>query len=386
MASQTPDSFQIFFALLRSGMYGTPIPSAELPGNINWESVVRLAKMHAVYGIIIDSVQFLPPQLQPSGALQADMNKFALGLIQANLVLEQAAGRLVAFFRKHGLDGVLLKGQGVARYYRVPQMRHSGDIDFYVGRKNYNRAVELCRQHLIDNKSRCGETEHHFTFYMSGVPIEIHRMATRVYSPLRNSRFQRWIVDQLEHSSARRTVVMGNTDITLPSYDFDVIFIFYHAWRHYLMGGIGIRQLCDWALIFHTHGNEINIEALKDNIHRFGMIKGWKLFACIVVRYLGVPLSKMPLYDPSYSKKSEEIFQEIIAGGSFGHYSKANTRTPMLGYGLIHGLGKVRNITEYFLSLFPIIPVEATFLYFNRLYYGTKASIKRSRDKSRRES
>lgn len=359
-------------------MYGTPIPAADLPGKIDWKDVVKLARKHTVLGIIIDAVQFLPEALRPTGELWTKMNKFALGLIQANLVLEQTAARLVEFFKQHGIHGVLLKGQGVARYYRQPQMRHSGDIDFYVGPSSYKKAYELCvKKNLI---GAIPETDKHFTIDYHGVPVEVHLIASRIYTPHKNRRFQAWTVEELEHSPRRRVLTVGDTDIILPSYDFDVLYIFYHAWRHFIMGGIGIRQLCDWAMIFHTHADDIDKEKLIENIHRFGITKGWKLFAGIVVKYLGVEKDKIPLYDPSYLKKSEKIFDEIMSGGNFGFYSEEYLRT--VGYGLRgprYALLKVGNVTKYFLSLFPLIPVEATFLYFNRLYQGTIDTLRRSK-------
>lgn len=367
-------------------MYGTSLPESDLPENIDWEAIISLAQKQAVYGIIIDSVQFLPERLHPSSSIAAQMNKFALGLIQANLILDKTVARLVTFLKQHGINGVLLKGQGVARFYRMPQMRQNGDIDFYVGKKIYKKAVTLCNENLIEDKNTCSETEQHFDFWMCGVPIELHRLASRIYTPVKNKRFQDWVVEELEHSPNRRTVTIGNADVTLPSFDFDAIFIFYHAWRHFIMGGVGLRQLCDWTMIFHTHSDDIDQERLKENIYRFGMTEGWKLFACIAVRYLGVPEDKIPLFDPSYYKKSERIFEEIMAGGNFGYYSKANTRTPIRGSGIWHGLGKVRNITGYFISLFPLIPIEATFLYLNRLFYGTTSSIKRAKRKKNHDS
>lgn len=358
-------------------MYGTPVPESELPESIDWNAIIKLAQKHVVLGIIIDSVQLLPENLRPSGSILAKMNKFALGLIQANLILDKSVARLSSFLQQHDINGVLLKGQGVARYYRMPQMRQSGDIDFYVGKTVYNKAVDLCLKNLVADRSTCSETEQHFDFFMGDIPIELHRLASRVYSPVRSKRFQEWVVEELEHSPKRRTMTVDNTTILLPSYDFDAIFIFYHAWRHFIMGGIGLRQLCDWAMIFHTHSQDIDSEKLKENINRFGMIKGWKLFACIAVNHLGVPADRIPLYDAKYAAKSEKVLAEILSGGNFGYYSKANTRTKVLGYGLWHGLGKVRNITEYFFALFPLMPVEATFLYFNRLFYGTIAHSKR---------
>lgn len=361
-------------------MYGTPVPESELPESIDWKAIIKLAQKHVVFGIIIDSIQFLPERLRPSGSTVAKMNKFALGLIQTNIILDKSVARLSSFLQQHDINGVLLKGQGVARYYRMPQMRQSGDIDFYVGKTVYKKAVDLCLNNLVTDKKTCSETEQHFDFFMGDIPIELHRLASRVYSPIRSKRFQDWVVEELEQANdRRRTLTINNTAVALPSYDFDTIFIFYHAWRHFIMGGIGLRQLCDWAMIFHTHSQDIDAEKLKANIKRFGMTKGWKLFACIAVNHLGIPGDKIPLYDPSYAKKSEKVLAEILSGGNFGYYSKANTRTKVLGYGLWHGLGKVRNITGYFLALFPLIPVEATFLYFNRLFYGTIEHTRRSK-------
>ncbi len=383
MSIHNAQSINIFFSLLRSGLYGRPVPQSELPAAIDWEAVTTLGKMHAVLGILIESVQFLPAPLRPSGEMMARLGKYALGQIQANLVLDQAAARLVRFLADHDLSGVLLKGQGVARYYRVPQMRHSGDVDFYVGRKAYKRAVELCRENLCDDKEDCGETDQHFTFDMGGVPIEIHRIASRVYSPVRNRRFQQWVEYELHQSPSRRTFKVGNTDITIPSYDFDAIFIFYHAWRHYILGGIGLRQLCDWAMIFHTHGRDIDRPRLIENIRRFGITQGWKLFASIAVDHLGLSPDEMPLYEPSYSPKSENILAEILEGGSFGHYTEAYNRVQGKGLGVRYGLEKIRSVTGYFVSLFPLIPAEATFLYIYRLYSGAISMAKRAKSQKR---
>lgn len=379
-------SVNIFFALLRSGLYGNPIPESEMLERIDWKAVMALAKKHAVEGIIIDSVQRLPESLRPSDALYAKMSKFALGLIRTNLILDSTLARLVSFLGEHGVNGVLLKGQGVARYYRAPQMRHCGDIDFYVGKKQFRKAAELCRAELCDDESECSENEQHFDFFMDGVCIELHRLASRIYTPVKSGRFQKWVVGELEQSEPRRILSVDNTDVRLPSYDFDAIYIFYHAWRHYLQGGIGLRQLCDWAMIFHSHAADIDKEKLMYNIRRFGLTKGWKLFACIAVSHLGVPENLIPLYDPSYSVRAEIMLRDIMEDGNFGVYSEANRRTPIFGCGVKHALGKVRNITGYYVEFFPLIPVEATFLFFNRAIFGARDYTKRAIHKYRRKS
>lgn len=372
MVSNDSSDISIFFLLLRSGMYGTPIPEDQLPDSIDWKFIISLAKRHTVTGLIIDSISLLPENLRPAAPLSGKLDEFALRIIRSNALLDKAAVKLVTFLNQHDISGVLLKGQGVARsYYPVPQLRQCGDIDFYVGKKQYRPAINLCREHLLHDKHAGGVNHQHFHFVLDNVHIEIHRIASKVYTPVKGRRFQQWVVEQLEHSADRRNLTFGDTQIILPSYDFDVLYVFYHAWRHFITGGIGLRQLCDWALILHTHYDDIDIAKLKDNLRRFGLTKGWKLFACIAVKYLGVSPDRIPFYEPAYSVKSEKIFDEILRNGNFGYYSKAYARTPLYGHGLWHVMGKARNIFGYYFSLFPLIPVEATFLLFFRMTAGT---------------
>ncbi|MDE6715943.1 MAG: nucleotidyltransferase family protein [Muribaculaceae bacterium] len=382
----TYNNISVFFVLLRSGMYDLPIPENQLPDHIDWAYILELARKHTVMGLIIDSIRHLPPNLRPSAPISEKLDKFALRLISSNAMLDRAAIRLGSFLNSHGIKGVLLKGQGVARsYYHMPQLRQCGDIDFYVGKKQFRKAVELCRQELIHDKENGGMNEKHFNFDLDGVNIEIHRTASQIYTPIRAQRFQKWIEEELDSRTNTRTVAFGNTEITLPSYDFDAIFIFQHAWQHFITGGIGLRQLCEWALILQTHYDDIDVAKLEENIRSFGLTRGWKLFACIAVKHLGVSPCKMPLYDPSYSGKSEKYFKTILRDGNFGYYSEAYARTPIVGYGLWHGLGKIRNFAGYYISLFSFIPVDSTCVFFHRMTSGSAEYIVRNIRKFRND-
>lgn len=366
-----------FFTLLRAGMTAKPIPADQLPDHIDWERVVALARKHTVLGIVIDAIQYLPAELRPAPALAARLQKFALGLIQANILTDRAVGHLVSFFDSHGIHGVLLKGQGIARLYREPHMRQNGDIDFFVGAEQYPKARDLVRRHLLRPDDRPEENTQHFGFMLDGVPVELHRLATISYNPMVNPRLQRWITDQLLHSPRRRTLSIGGADVTVPSLEFDTVYIFYHAWRHYLTGGVGLRQLCDWAMILLTHGDRLDKARIAADIRRFHMTRGWRLFACIAVKYLGVPPETMPLYDPKYEKASRKVFEEIMAGGNFGRDLEVSPVFDTQGSGVRYELGKIPALTQYCLSLFPLIPAEATFLYFHRLFSGFSAFIKK---------
>ncbi len=378
MVFQTDEPTKHFFALLRSGLYGVPVPEGELPERIDWKAVMTLAGKHTVSGIIIDSVQYLPERLRPTETIAAKMNTLALRVLQANLILDKAAARVAEFYSGRGIEGVLLKGQGVARYYRSPQMRQGGDVDFYVGTRMYARAIELAREHLITDPATCLENDEEFQFDLGHVTVDLHRLATQVYSPFRRKAFQTWIVGELEHSPQRRTLATGNSNITLPSYDFDAIFVFYHAWRHYVMEGIGLRQLCDWAMIFHSHYDDLDLEVLTRNIRRFGLEKPWKLFGCIAVDYLGLERERMPLYDAAWRARADRILVRIMEQGNFGRHSSDYDASWVEGKGFWHPLATVGVIAGYTRKLLPVKPLEGISLFFHYLACAGASSLKRA--------
>lgn len=364
-----------FFTLLRTGLYGEWPATAPLPAKIDWEGVMALAEKHGVTGTVIESVRFLPPHLKPDRTITAGMNRFALGLIQTNLILDHTLGRLAGCLAEGGVKGIVLKGQGVARYYRVPQMRQCGDIDYFVGQASYERAKKLCIELLNDGD--CHETPQHFVFHMGGVEIELHRLVSDHLPRKRSAEFHQWMEESLQSPAGLRSFTTGGAEVRLPSYDFDAFYIFYHAWTHLITGGIGLRQLCDWAMIFHYHSGDIDADSLVRNIRRFGLTPGWKLFAYIAVNHLGVAKDKIPLYDPKYAGRYERIVAEIVRSGNFGYHSDAGIRMINKGRGLRVKLGKACSLVEYLFTMFPIIPGEATRIFFNRLLSGTSSSVKR---------
>lgn len=351
------------------------MPITELPDQIDWDAIVVLARKHTVLGIIIESIHFLPERLYPSASMSAKMNKFAIKLIQSNIGIDQRVGKLVTFFGEYGIKGVLLKGQGIARNYRLPQMRQTGDIDYYVGESQYQEAIRLIRNHLLSDGGYCSEDNQHFCFTLDGVTVEIHRIATEVYSLFKKRRVQEWIIDELEFSPNRVVESIGNTSVILPSTYFNTIYVFYHGLCHLITEGIGLRQLCDWAMIFHAHGDEIDRKQLAADLSRFGLTRAWKLFAYIVVEYLGVAKHKMPLYDSKVGETAEKLLEMIIVGGNFGRYLHLNNASRGIPLGFQNQFAKFRYALNYLLYTFPVLPAEATSFYFYRLRLAVKTLL-----------
>ena len=134
-------SEEVFYSIIRNSLWGSTI---ELPEDFNqWSPIVKLARTQALMGIVGDVLltrreirDTLPPKFVEK--LQ-DIPMTNVGMhSQMNMTLQL----LVLTLRKAGVEPVLLKGQGLARNYPVPELRQCGDIDIYVGEENYEKAYD----------------------------------------------------------------------------------------------------------------------------------------------------------------------------------------------------------------------------------------------------
>lgn len=109
--------------------------------------------------------------------------------------------------------------------------------------------------------------------------IEIHRLAGTFSDPLTNKRFQRLTRTYL-HEDGYCFEKLKGTDVSLPPVNFDALFLFFHMVGHFIHGGVGLRQVCDWALFLSARSADIDKERLSREI-RFCI---WKILA-IIRRY-----------------------------------------------------------------------------------------------------
>ena len=83
--------------------------------------------------------------------------------------------------------------------------------------------------------------------HREGVTLENHREMVTIFSPA----LQREFLRQLDawYPQGARIVEIDGYDIPVPPLEFDVLFIFLHMYKHFVLEGVGLRQLCDWAIV-----------------------------------------------------------------------------------------------------------------------------------------
>lgn len=357
------------FALLRSGLWKKQPDLSLFEGPAQWKEIFQIAQKQTVLGFLTDGISFLPADKQPDKSIQIKAHSFLVRTAQHHHLLNDIIRELSAKLRHAGIRSVLLKGQGLAQNYPDPLKRNCGDIDLYVGSKNYRQTCRLLAQWgMLQGKHE--ESIQHLHFDYRGVPIEIHRISGILYGLCRNRRFRKWSDELLQGNTCRQTDFGGET-ILLPPVRFDSLFIFYHMHRHLITGGVGLRQLCDCTMYLHTFRNEINREVLYQDLCRMGLMRVWKIFGSIAVRQLGLPQEEFPFYTDDAETEELSLFlleEVILRNGNFGHYNP-DRRTRPDGY-LSGKLFSLRNTLRYLQKMQRIFGSETVSFLAFYIYKG----------------
>ena len=246
---------------------------------------------------------------------------------------------------------VILKGCASAAYYPEPFLRQLGDVDFLIAPEDVGRADKLLRENGFTYKESSNTDER---IYSRGKSVwELHVAANGTPGGEVGVRVRALMADAIEkatfcHSerseeSHKKTAAetkeiprppfptnlggLGSPGATwdarddsgnsflVPSEFHHGLILLLHTARHMTTGGVGLRQICDWA-VFSAHMGGRFPGVFEEKLRSVGL---WK-FACILTQlsseYLGAPVQNWT-GEPDRELLAA-LIDDIFAGGNFG--------------------------------------------------------------------
>ena len=304
---------RIFFDFLQFSI-GTEAGIPTSVKDADWKVLYVIAKKQALIGVLFHGIKQLPKELAPDADLLFKWMGIAQKIRQQNIRLFIDSAKVSNNFKQLGFRNCVLKGQGNALLYPDLYMRTPGDIDIYLhgGRKRIMEYVDkVCPNQVM--------RYHHVDFPMMKTPIEVHFTPSYMFFHIHNRRMQKWFKEVMDlQCSNVVTLPDGYGEITVPTMNFNVIYILSHLYRHVFTEGIGLRQLLDYYYVL------INDELLviRDTLHRELKYLGlWKFAGAVMYvlhETLGLPEEKM--IAPVDVNEGRFLLAEIMQGGNFGQY------------------------------------------------------------------
>lgn len=240
---------KIFFELIRVAI-GTQEGLSRVPSAKEWQMLYDIAKKQSLVGICFAGVQRLCDSASENYCGMSEMQYLtwmgmAAKIQQRNQVVDERCTQLQAKFSVDGVPSRILKGQGVASLYgeQLHGLRQSGDIDLWLDMPK-EKVVEWAKAH--------GETEpagylHVGCYVFSDTEVELHYRPTYCKCLWHNARMQRFCQQHFKDYEMRDRLVV-------PSWNFNVVYILSHIYRHLFGLGIGMRQLMDYYFVLRTQG------------------------------------------------------------------------------------------------------------------------------------
>ena len=374
---------EIFFDLVRAGLWTGVNENANhnFYNGVDWAVVYRLAEEQSVVGLVAagidnlnanDNHNFKIPQewaLQFIGQM--------LQIEQWNKAMNAFVAELIELLRKNDIYALLVKGQGIAQCYEKPQWRSCGDVDLLLSDTNYAKAKKV----LVPLAS---EVETEFTHFkhlgmtIDGWVVELHgtlhsRLSGRVDK----------MVDEVQgevfYGGKVRSWQNGRTQVFLPAPDEDIIFVFTHILHHFFFEGIGLRQICDWCRLLWTYRNAIDRRTLDLRLRKAGLMSEWKAFAAFAVKYLGMPVDAMPLFNEddnendNLKRKAERICRFVMEVGNFGHNQRRDfSGMSYLKRKFVSLWGRLSDMMRHF----RIFPLDSVRFFGGVLRSGLHAAVR----------
>lgn len=322
---------KIFFEFLRFCIGS----AKEIPGSLkeaDWKELYAIAQKQALLGVLFYGIPRLPKELAPEQKLLMQWMVMAEIIRKQNIRLFQDSVKVCKNFENKGFANCILKGQGNALLYPDSYMRTPGDIDIYLsgGRRKIMKYVDqVCPNQVM--------RYHHVDFPVMKTAIEVHFTPSYMFCPIHNRRMQKWFKEVMDlQCSNIVTLPDGYGEITVPTMNFNVIYILSHLYRHVFTEGIGLRQLLDYYFVlvkWHTdltnltdsnkslpQMTQINsdLDTLRHELKYLGL---WKFAQAVMyVLHEVFGLSEDRMIAPMDEREGRFLLDEIMRGGNFGQY------------------------------------------------------------------
>ena len=309
---------RILLELMRAGLSGQAPSTADFPlTESEWKQLFFESHKQTVQGVVYDGVVQLPTDLFPPTDLLTQW-KYAVQKIEGEFLkhLKVISYLSIRYQMEAGLSPVILKGLGLAAMYPRPNHRVAGDIDLYFGGEEISEKINRLMEKWGATIQRGEEGES--IFMLNDVVIENHGELINSFNPFVKKQVKEALAQQVADQSAFQNVLVEKTPIRTLKPLQNHLQLLTHALKHVLNSGIGIRQLCDVAMLLKAEKQNTDGEALRKLLKDWGIYKWACLVYAFCVDYLGTAIEDLPFKYDVTAYNPDILLQEVWKSGNFG--------------------------------------------------------------------
>lgn len=309
---------EIFCELLKNIIH--PGTESGLKEDADWSYLVRLAKEHNLLALFVEGASkhyaFIS---RPE--YEKEMNE-SIAIVTAQVRRTSAFLRLYGEFLKEDIHPIVMKGIICRELYgTLGDHRPSGDEDILIRPCEYEKTKRvLLRNGYISEIEKELEVqverlqEVSFIHPKERLHIELH------LNPMGRETEERagmsdYFKDVFENY---REVEIQGVPIRTMSHQDHITFLILHAFKHFTLGGFGIRQMLDILLYQEQFAELLDLKQLQETLATFKAAAFWNDMVQIGNCCLGFDL---PI--TGHTNCPEELLEDMILCGAFGNKTQA---------------------------------------------------------------
>ena len=359
------------FSLIRSALWQKPLAHFDMTP---WEykAVMEDAEKQCVMGLITDCLRSNNMGLKKPCTIH--MLKIQNSLSAENRRINSNLHALCQLMKDNGITNIVVKGQTLGALYPKPLLRTTGDIDFYIPAKQFQKAKQLIEKTW--NVEAEEPKEMHVSFKHNDTEFEMHRFLRE----FPNKKMQK-AFNELMDSYPPYPVEVDGQEVPTLMPTMNVFYTFLHLYHHFIKLGVALRQLCDLTMLLHHHRDNIDRKLLIKVLDEFGFTKAFCAIGTILIEKLGLPQEEFPMPINNTDRRyGEKTLRLILKHGNWGQYERSSHDRQSFRYMYERGYFRLSNQ----LLLFRLSPKYNRSLLFgelpNKMCGRLKSLISRKRN------
>ncbi|MCC8076274.1 MAG: nucleotidyltransferase family protein [Clostridiales bacterium] len=345
-----------FLAILKDALHPAATTNGERPvsdlADDDWAAVFEVARAQNLFPLVYDAAMGYPAFAEFE---QAHPRYFTAATASVTTQMQKTEAFLSLYraFLNAGLAPITIKGLICRTLYgQRADFRPSGDEDILIEKKDYEKAVGVltaCEYQCVEEPDKALDVAQEATFCRENLTIELHLNPFGTESAIQET-MNDWFRDVFQSDE---TVTVHNVPVrTLPPTDH-FLFLTFHAFRHFIASGCGIRLMLDILLFAEKYGERIDWAYVDKGLADVGASGFLADLVAIGNFYLGFDLP--PYGDPVCPKA---LLDDMCHKGTFGNSTNQDRMVGRMLTGTIQNKkaddGVQNNrLAVYFRTLFP---------------------------------
>ena len=272
-----------------------------------WKHIYNLAQEQGVLAVVFDAIETLPASVNISRPLKLQWIA-AVHTREYNYKKQyNSAVELATAFKKEGIKTGVLKGLSISTYYPKPAYREFGDFDCFLG-DDYESG-----NRIAENLGAVVERDYyrHSHIVYKTQMVENHQFCVGVRGSRKMKEFERYLHQIMYHGEE---YIDEDKTLISPSCDFNALFLTSHAMTHFLVEGIKLRHICDWAVLLHHEQHNIDWQSFYQWTDKLHYTRFANTLTYIATRYLGLEIVNAQIKQED--KYCEPILNDIFQSNS----------------------------------------------------------------------